>query len=172
MECHVIGCGRPAYYSRPWCYRHYLDEKENRPFRNLRARIGHKAPCSHDPCDRPSRVRGLCNAHDLQRQAGKPLGPIRERTGGAWPAGESGYMVIWDPERKRTVYEHRLVMEKTIGRHLFDDEEVHHKNGVRGDNRPGNLEIWVGSQPAGMRPEDAVSWATDILRRFTPDRLR
>ena len=81
-------------------------------------------------------------------------------------------MVIWDPERKRTVYEHRLVMEKTIGRHLFDDEEVHHKNGVRGDNRPGNLEIWVGSQPAGMRPEDAVSWATDILRRFTPDRLR
>jgi len=38
-------------------------------------------------------------------------------------------------------YLHRVVMEKKLGRKLREDEEVHHKNGRFGDNRPSNLEV-------------------------------
>jgi HNH endonuclease len=64
------------------------------------------------------------------------------------------------------VLEHRAVMSKVWGRALFPDEEVHHKNGQRSDNRPENLEVWVGKHPSGQRPEDLVPWAREILRRY------
>jgi len=53
---------------------------------------------------------------------------------------------------------HRLVMERLIGRELFEFENVHHKNGIRHDNAPSNLELWVTPQPTGQRPEDLVAW--------------
>jgi hypothetical protein len=67
------------------------------------------------------------------------------------------------------ILQHRLVLEKIVGRHLLPTENVHHKNGVKGDNRPENLELWSSFQPAGQRIEDKVFWAKEILRLYDPD---
>jgi hypothetical protein len=64
------------------------------------------------------------------------------------------------------VFEHILVAEDLVGKYLRDGETVHHRNGIRYDNRPENLELWTSPQPSGIRVSDAIEWAHAILEHY------
>jgi hypothetical protein len=84
---------------------------------------------------------------------------------------KAGYVMLWTPDHPRAgkgqyVFEHILVMERILGRYLLPTESVHHRNGVRDDNRPENLELWTRPQPTGIRVSDAIARAQEILARY------
>lgn len=172
--CSVKECGR-KHKSHGYCGAHY---HRLRNWKDIRGHIPLRdylsEDCSVEGCMEPKKARKLCERHyESLRKHGDPLKRRRhsKREVGKRLISKEGYVWLYMPNHSLAnksgyVIEHRLVMQKQLGRLLRKDENVHHLNGNRQDNRPANLELWVKCQPCGQRREDLVKWAQEILKRY------
>lgn len=92
-----------------------------------------------------ARVRRFCNraceqAHRTRRSDGRVI------NGRPVLINRQGYVTVYMPDHPKAgrtgrVLEHRLVMERVLGRLLTRDEHVDHINRDKADNRPENLQL-------------------------------
>lgn len=111
-----------------------------------------------------------CLSKEIARKTIATLNSKKQKDCGGKIRTSNGYIYVWadenSPYGKSKIYEHHYVMSLALKRKLLSHETVHHKNGIRSDNRLENLELWSSSHPSGQRVVDKVRWAKEILELY------
>lgn len=137
--------------------------------------MNEKHVCGFAGCERMAKALDLCDAHYQQRKRGVALRPIAARGVKRPKQTTEGYVLVFDPDHLNHrldgwILEHVQVVSSVLGRPLMARENVHHKNGIKNDNRPENLELWVSMQPSGQRIIDLIEHAELILATYGAER--
>lgn len=152
-HCAAEGCTtRPR--SNDLCIKHYQQWKAGTlPDASIVRMVDAAVTrCEISDCNVRAASRGMCPIHARRFESGiideegTKLRDPSLRPGRGWVGKQRGYRKIMmkdhpNADRYGYVLEHRLVVEKMLGRYLESHEIVHHKDGVRDNNDPPNLEV-------------------------------
>lgn len=170
-SCTVEDCDRP-HKANGLCGLHYdrmrrtgsLEVKTERKIREKRY-------CSVEGCGRVHFSKNYCSMHyERVKRHGDPGPADKIKPEHDYGYTTDGYRVV--KVNGKRILEHRAVMEQHLGRALLKEENVHHLNGHRLDNRIENLELWSKRQPPGQRIEDKIIFALEILNMYYPEALK
>lgn len=103
-------------------------------------------------------------------RAGKRLGLRVGWTYATW-VDKDGYVLRYAglhpfSDGRLNIRENVRLMELRVGRHLFSDEMVHHRNGDRKDNRLENLQLMTRSEHSKLHGENWERRERDAAGRF------